>query len=219
MIESLASASDAELRGSVRELEAEIARLQYRQLAALAELNSRNVAGALGLRGLPDLIMAELRASRAEARAKAQAVERFGARRSLTGEPLAPNLPATAEGFATGAISSQHATAIAAVVEAIPAPARAEHATQVETTLLDFAITSDSRTVRLLGQRILAHLDPDGPAPQEQRQQQGNRRLEPVSQPGFDRVPGWIAHSGVPGGLGNHPRAAGRSSVLGRARR
>ena len=119
--------------------------------------------------------MAELRASRAEARAKAQAVERFGARRSLTGEPLAPNLPATAEGFATGAISSQHATAIAAVVEAIPAPARAEHATQVETTLLDFAVTSDSRTVRLLGQRILAHLDPDGPAPQEQRQ--SNRRL------------------------------------------
>src|SRR4051794_12973927 len=97
VIESLASASDAELRGSARELEAEIARLQYRQLAVLAELNSRNVAGALGLRGLPDLIMAELRASRTEARAKAQAVERFGLRRSLTGEPLAPNLPATAE--------------------------------------------------------------------------------------------------------------------------
>jgi Domain of unknown function (DUF222) len=177
VIESLASASDAELRGSIRELEAEIARLQYRQLAVLAELNSRNVPGSLGLRGLPDLIMAELRASRAEARVKAQAVERFGVRRSLTGEPLPPNLPATAEAFAAGAVSSQHADAIAAVVEAIPTAARAEHATQVETTLLDFAVTSDSRTVRLLGERILAHLDPDGPSPEDQRQQQTHRRL------------------------------------------
>jgi hypothetical protein len=38
---TIASASDAELRGSARELEAEIDRLQYRQLAVLAELNSQ----------------------------------------------------------------------------------------------------------------------------------------------------------------------------------
>ena len=54
MIEQLGAASDAQLLASVVELEAELARLRYRQLAVLAELNSRNVPGRLGLRGLPD---------------------------------------------------------------------------------------------------------------------------------------------------------------------
>ena len=79
MIEQLTTASDARLLAEVGELEAELSRLQYRQLAVLAELNSRNVAGALGFRGLPDLISAQVRCTRAEARKRARAVERFGA--------------------------------------------------------------------------------------------------------------------------------------------
>src|SRR6185312_7087916 len=37
--------------------------------------------------------------------------------------------------------------------------------------------TVDPRTVRLLGQRILAHLNPDGPSPDEQRLQQSHRQV------------------------------------------
>ena len=143
----------------------------------LAELNSRNVPGTLGFRGLSDLISVQLRCTRVEARKRALAVERFGARRSLTGEPLPPNLAAAAEAFAAGELGSEHAAAIAETVEAIPAKDQAEHATSVETTLLEHARTSDPRTIRLLGQRILAHLDPDGPSPDEQRQQQAHRRV------------------------------------------
>jgi hypothetical protein len=66
--EQLGTASDVELLASVVELEAELARLRYRQLAVLAELNSRNVPGTLGFRGLADLIMAQLRCTRTEAR-------------------------------------------------------------------------------------------------------------------------------------------------------
>ncbi|MFL6164451.1 MAG: DUF222 domain-containing protein [Jatrophihabitantaceae bacterium] len=177
MIGQLGTASDAELLAAVVELEAELARLRYRQLSVLAELNSRNVPGTLGFRGLSDLIAAQLRCDRSEARKRAQAVERFGARRSLTGEALPPNLPATAQAFAAGSISGEHAAAIGEVVEAIPVPERAEHAGPVESTLLEHARTVDPRTVRLLGQRILAHLDPDGPSPDERRLQQTHRRL------------------------------------------
>jgi hypothetical protein len=175
--EQLGTASDVELLAAIVELEAELTRLRYRQLSVLAELNSRNAPGTLGFRGLADLISSQLRCTRAEARKRAQAVERFGARRSLTGEALGPQFPATAEAFADGAIGSDHAAAIAETVEAIPAQDRAEHADQVETTLLEHARTHDPRTVRLLGQRILAHLDPDGPSPDEQRQQQTHRRV------------------------------------------
>ena len=177
MIEQLGTASQVELLAGLVELEAELSRLRYRQLAVLAELNSRNVPGTLGFRGLADLISSHLRCTRAEARKRAQAVERFGARRSLTGEALEPQFAATADALAAGEIGSEHAAAVAEMVEAIPASEQAEHAASVETTLLEHARTSDPRTIRLLGQRILAHLDPDGPSPEEQRQQQTHRRL------------------------------------------
>src|SRR6185437_9524670 len=137
----------------------------------------------LGLRGLADLIAAQVRCTRTEARRRARAVERFGGRRALTGEALEPVYPATAAAFCDGAISAEHAAAIAETVEKIPAADRAEHAAAVETTLLGHARTVDPRTVWLLGQRILAHLDPDGPSPDQQRLQQAHRQVN------LDRLP------------------------------
>ncbi|HEX4728433.1 MAG TPA: DUF222 domain-containing protein, partial [Jatrophihabitans sp.] len=177
MNEQLATASDAELLATLVELEAELARVQFRQLSVLAELNARNAPGVLGLRGLADLITAQVRCTRTEARKRAQAVERFGTRRALTGESLEPVYPATAEALATGQVGVEHAAAIAYTVEAIPVADRAEHAVAVEMTLLEHARTSDPRTVRLLGQRILAHLDPDGPSPAKERLQQAHRSV------------------------------------------
>src|SRR6185312_3689738 len=162
MIEPLTARADTELLAEMRELEAELCRVQFRQLQVLAELNSRNVPGQLGLRGLADLIAAQVRCTRTEARRRARAVERFGARRALTGEVLEPIYPAVAEAFAAGSIGAEHAAEIADTVEEVPVAVRAEHAAAVETTLLEHARTVDPRTVRLLGQRILAHLDPDG---------------------------------------------------------
>src|SRR4029079_5618998 len=77
----------------------------------------------------------------------------------------------------------EHAAAIADTVEKIPVPDRAEHASQVEATLLKHAHTVDPHTVKLLGQPILAHLDPDGPSPEEQRLQQAHRQVA------LDRLP------------------------------
>jgi hypothetical protein len=177
VIEQLANATDDQLLAEVVELEAERVRVQYRQLAVLAELNSRSTVGALGFRGLAGLIAAQLNCTPAEARKRALAVERFGARRAVTGETLEPIYPGTAEAFGKGELSSEHAAVIADTVEAIPAADRAEHAVAVETTLLEQARTNNPHTLRVLGQRILAHLDPDGPCPEEQRLQQTHRRL------------------------------------------
>jgi hypothetical protein len=82
MNEKLASVPDAELLAELGTLEAELSRVQFRQLAVLAELNARNVSGVLGLRGLADLIAAQVRCTHAEARRRARAVERFGTRRA-----------------------------------------------------------------------------------------------------------------------------------------
>src|SRR6185312_12560898 len=120
MIEQLASATDAELLAEMRELEAELCRVQFRQLQVLAELNARNVPGQLGLRGLADLIAAQVRCTRTDARKRARAVERFGARRAVTGESLEPQYSATADALAAGQVGVEHAAAIADMVEKIP---------------------------------------------------------------------------------------------------
>ena len=140
-------------------------------------MHCRNLPGTHGYRGLSQLLVARHRYTPAEARKQTLAVERFGARRSLTGELLEPLFPASARALAIGEIRAEHAEAIADAVEAIPVADRAEHAEQVEATLLEHARTSDPYTVRLLGKRILAHLDPDGPSPDERRMQQSHRRL------------------------------------------
>ena len=170
-------ATDVELFAVVLDAQAGAAREQYRMLTALAELNNRNVPGTLGYRGLADLIGAQLRCDVSVARRLARSVERFGARRALTGETLEPLFPATAAALADAEISCEHAGVIADTVEAIPEPDRAEHAEQVETTLLEQARTLNPRRVWQLGQRILAHLDPDGPSPDERRLQQLHRRF------------------------------------------
>jgi len=90
---------------------------------------------------------------------------------------LEPQYPATAKAFAAGEVGPEHAAVIADTVEAIPASDRAAHATAVEATLLEQARSQDPHGLRLLGKRILAHLDPDGPSPEEQRLQQTHRRL------------------------------------------
>jgi hypothetical protein len=163
-------------------LQARICREQYAQLAVLAELNSRNVAGARGYRGLAQLIAEQVRCTAVEARTRVVAVERFGARRAVTGETLQPMYPATAQAFSAGEVGPEHASVIAETVEAIPVVDRAEHAPKVEATLLEQARTRDPYEIRLLGKRILAHLDPDGPSPEEQSLQQVHRQLKLTGQ-------------------------------------
>ncbi|HTZ43019.1 MAG TPA: DUF222 domain-containing protein, partial [Jatrophihabitans sp.] len=163
---ALGHLSVTELRWSVRELQCEIVALQYQQLAVLAELDSRGFEG-LGLRGLPDLIQVELTVTRRVAKATALQVARFAERRSVTGERLEPVYPVAAEAFATGELSADHAAAVAEVIETLPLAARAEHAGHVEPTLVELAAEHDPRTLKQLGHRILAHLDPDGAAPTE----------------------------------------------------
>ncbi len=51
MIETLPAVADEGLLAELRELEAELARVQYRQLQVLAELQLRNIPGQLGLLG------------------------------------------------------------------------------------------------------------------------------------------------------------------------
>lgn len=166
MSESLSRLTVMELRARTSELQRQLNALQYEQLTVLAELDRRGCA-ALGLRGLPDLVMAELTVGRRAARTIATRVNRLAPRRALDGQPLEPQYPCLARAWAAGELGSEHADVITEVIERLPEPVRAEHREHVERTLVELASSHDPRTVKLLGERIVAHLDPDGARPEE----------------------------------------------------
>lgn len=178
LADDISALADDNLRAEVRDLEVQLTRLHQAQRQRLAELDQRNVAGRLGLPGLPQLIQADLRCTSRLAKSLAQAVHRFGPRRSLTGQQLEPHFRYLADALADGGISLQHASVIAEAVEVLPAPIRAVHGTEVEATLVSLARSKDPLSVKVLARRIAAHLDPDGPAPADvEPLQQSRRRL------------------------------------------
>ena len=157
----------AELRQSLRSIEIQLSRLRYAQLSATAELVERKLPGELGFRGVPQFLQATLGCTGRAAKDLALAVCRFGPRRALTGELLQPALPVTAGALTEGGISTDHAREIGDAVLALPDAVRAEHGDRVETVLVEHARTLDPVSLRALAQRIIAHLDPDGPEPAE----------------------------------------------------
>jgi hypothetical protein len=171
--------SSSELCQSLPQISAQIARLQHHLAECSAELNTRKVPAELGFRGLSQFLLATLRCTGRSAKDLALAVERFGPRNSLTGQHLKPQFPVAAEALATGAISPDHAKAVADAICSLPEPVRLSHWSEVETVLVELARTKDPVSVTLLAHRIAAHLDPDGPEPNEQtdRRAASRRRL------------------------------------------
>jgi hypothetical protein len=171
------TAADTEaLRRLVKGIEAQLIRLRYAQLQALAELGHRNVVGQLQLRGMADFIVAELRCTRSVAKAKLGQAEQLCAGRSLTGEPIEAVHPTVAAALAAGEVNFEHVTVITTAVGALPDQVRAEQGGEVEATLTRLARAEDPRSLKLLADRIVAHLDPDGTPPDELDRRQHCRR-------------------------------------------
>ncbi|MGH4003462.1 MAG: DUF222 domain-containing protein [Pseudonocardiaceae bacterium] len=106
-----------------------------------------------------------LNLSKGEGKARADQAGLLTPRRSLTGEVLPPALPATAAELAAGAIGPTHLRVITATMRRIPPWAHPEVAAQAEQTLASAARRFDPAALARIGQRLLAHLDPDGAAP------------------------------------------------------
>jgi Domain of unknown function (DUF222) len=109
-----------------------------------------------------------LNLSKGEAKARAEQAELLTARRSLTGELLPAALPATAAELAAGAIGPAQVKVITATMRRLPQWVHPEVTTQAEQTLATAARRFDPGALARIGERLLAHLDPDGAAPAEE---------------------------------------------------
>jgi hypothetical protein len=107
-----------------------------------------------------------LRLDFAEARRRVARAEVTGPRRSLTGEPLLPELAAALE---HGTVSSAHSSVIIDCLEGIPPTAAPSAWPVAEALLVRAAGCETPRQLRRTAGELLARLDPDGVEPAAER--------------------------------------------------
>jgi hypothetical protein len=152
----------------LRDAEADFRRSYARVLDVVAELDAERAGAVAGFGTTARLLAGVLSLSKGEAKARAEQAGLLAPRQSLTGETLPPALPATATELAAGVIGPGHVRVIAATMRRIPASTHPGTAAEAEQTLATAARRFDPAALTWIGERLLAHLDPDGKAPAEE---------------------------------------------------
>ncbi len=156
----LGKLTDADVLAELREFEVLRRRLAVADHTLVAELGRRALAGRLVLGSTSALLQATLRLSPHEARQRVAASQVCGPRWGLTGEQLETLLPEVAAAQAAGVVSAEHARVIASALDELPSSVDPSDASTAEQQLVRAASQLQPRQVGLVGQRILAHLNP-----------------------------------------------------------
>ncbi|SOD75159.1 uncharacterized protein DUF222 [Jatrophihabitans sp. GAS493] len=149
----------------------------------LSAVMGRGLAGEFGFASPQALLVGVLRVDPGEAKARVRAAQDLGPRTGLTGEVLDPVFGETAAAQKTGVISAGHAKVITTTLDGLSEDLDFEHGARVQAELVAQARWFTPRDLAKLATRIVAHLDPDGTAPSDTRQQQNRgftlaRRLD-----------------------------------------
>jgi hypothetical protein len=150
----------------VRSAEAEIGSL-------LAEIESRGVMELFGYRSVARLFEHLADVPKAAAETVVKRARALTPSRTLDGTPIPALAPATGTAASEGRLSTPMIDTIIGVMTQIPP----EHRDNAEQHLLTFASEAGHKQVAALGARILAHLDPDGTAPDETEPAMPSREL------------------------------------------
>jgi uncharacterized protein DUF222/HNH endonuclease len=149
-----------------RSAEAEIGTL-------LAEIESRGVMELFGYRSVARLFEHLADVPKTAAETVVKRARALTPSRTLDGTPIPALAPATGAAASEGRLSSPMIDTIVGVMTQVPP----EHRDDAEQHLLTFASEAGHKQVAALGARILAHLDPDGAAPEETEPATPSREL------------------------------------------
>jgi hypothetical protein len=141
------------------------ARLAAVRLALVAEVDTRGLAAAAGATGPGMLLRERLRMRPGDAHADVRLS------RALT------RSPALRDALAAGRVSAEQAGSIHRVLRELPQGTPPTVVAEVTGHLLAEAARFDPTDLARLGRRMLAHLDPDGPAP-DRAERRGRLRRE-----------------------------------------
>lgn len=139
-----------------------------------------------------DALWARLRITPKEITRRFKLAARIRPRRSLTGPPLPPELPALAAAVEEGTVGEDHIRAVCAAMETLPSCVSPPDAADVERTLVQHASKLDAAVVTKLGQRIADYLNPDGHFNDDDRARRRGLRLGPQGPDGMSRLSGLL---------------------------
>lgn len=155
---SLTALSDDDVTAVMRDVERCARMLTVVQHRRLVEAGERSLPARSGAKSLKKFLMQTLRLAGADAGARVHQAAGVATFHDMAGEPVTPRLPHTAQTLA----SADHARGIATVMNRVPRDAPAEDRDAAEEILSDFARTGSPDDIGPVGDRVLAHLDPDG---------------------------------------------------------
>ncbi|NMO03339.1 DUF222 domain-containing protein [Gordonia sp. TBRC 11910] len=152
-------------------------------LQRVREAQDRAAFTAVGFTTLRQFLSTGIRLGGGPASRRITAANAVSQRRAVTGQPLPPHRPCTAEAIADGAIGEDHVTVIESVMTKIPAAVGVDRIAQAEKELAANARLFNPTDLAKIGDRLLAHLDPDGRLTDDRdRQRQRGLTLCPQDQ-------------------------------------
>ncbi|BBY61293.1 HNH endonuclease signature motif containing protein [Mycolicibacterium sarraceniae] len=168
--------------------------LSYRMFGEIAEpVDGVGMPAGVKVR---DVLASRLRLTAGEVKRRFRIASRIRARRSPTGAPLPPELPALAAAVEEGEVGEDHIAAVCQALDRLPsvvAPADREAA---ERTLVRHAREEDSRFVAAIGVGIADCLNPDGTFTDEDRARRRGVVLGRQGPDGMSRLSGWLDPEG-----------------------
>ncbi|WP_167102527.1 HNH endonuclease signature motif containing protein [Mycobacterium sp. DL592] len=167
--------------------------LSYRMFGEIAEPMDGPDDGRLpvGVK-MRDALAARLRLTGGEVRRRFRVAARIRPRRSLTGPPLAPELPELAAAVHAGDVGDDHISAVCRALDLLPASVSARDKERAERALVRHAREQDSQFVTVVGATIADCLNPDGNFTDEDRARRRSLRLGRQGADGMSRLSGWL---------------------------
>ncbi|GAB10935.1 hypothetical protein GOARA_063_01340 [Gordonia araii NBRC 100433] len=155
-------ASDAEVMGALKAIETARRRSAGVDAALLVEISDRNLYRIQGHSSVRRFLAQDLRLGPTEAKRRYETVLAIGKFTSLSGQPLPPSREPVAAGVAEGEISADHIHEIEAILAKVPSLCPNADTDRAVDILATAARTMAPQDLKPIGQRLLAHLDPDG---------------------------------------------------------
>ncbi|WP_328859057.1 HNH endonuclease [Williamsia herbipolensis] len=159
---SMSALADAELRELMHSVERVGRKLGVVSHNVVAEVASRGSYSEWGYRRVTSMLTGELHLSSAEAHRRVRVAAATCPTTGITGEVTEPRHFDVAMGIYDGTLSEQSADAVLTVLDKIPSAVDDDVRVSAEATMVELARDLSPREVSGVGDRLLAHLDPDG---------------------------------------------------------
>jgi hypothetical protein len=141
---------------------------------------------------LPHVLADRLRITRAEAARRIDEAADLGSRQAITGEPLPPELAATAAAQRDGTIGAGHVRVIRGCLQDLPCWIDAGTRTHAEKQLADFATQYRPEQLSKLADKLADCLNPDGDFSDQDRARRRGLTLGKQDVDGMSPLRGWL---------------------------